>query len=77
MGKELKKGCKAFNKSEISRLNKEIEERKRQICEIKDKVLLKMDGDQWCATEKDFINLQESDAGFGDTMETAIAELRR
>lgn len=36
---------------------------------------IKMDGNQWCATWPDFINLQESPAGFGDTPAEAIAEL--
>lgn len=34
-----------------------------------------MDGNAWCAVRPDFINLQESDAGFGDTREAAIANL--
>jgi hypothetical protein len=38
-------------------------------------VLLCMDGDQWCATRKDFENFQESPAGFGDTALEAMAEL--
>ena len=33
------------------------------------------DGNAWCAVRPDFINLQESDAGFGDTREEAIAAL--
>jgi len=33
------------------------------------------DGDQWCATGKDFVDLQESPAGFGDTKGEAIREL--
>ena len=36
-----------------------------------------MDGDSICATKKDFINLQESPAGFGDTEAEAIAELEK
>jgi len=36
---------------------------------------LKMDGNQWCATRKDFTNLQESPAGFGDTCLEAMADL--
>lgn len=32
-------------------------------------------GSTWCATRKDFINLQESPAGFGDTALEAMAEL--
>lgn len=35
-----------------------------------------MDGNAWCAVKPDFINLQESPAGFGDTREAAIAALR-
>ena len=40
-----------------------------------DNVILKMDGNQWCATYDDFINLQESPAGFGDTQDEAILNL--
>jgi hypothetical protein len=36
-----------------------------------------MDGDSICATKKDFINLQKSPAGFGDTKAEAIAELEK
>lgn len=35
-----------------------------------------MDGDAWCAVGPDFINLQESHAGFGPAREAAIAALR-
>lgn len=35
------------------------------------------DGDKWCATFKDFVNLQESQAGFGDTALEAFADLAR
>jgi hypothetical protein len=35
------------------------------------------DGDQYCAVYKDFINLQESPAGFGETPEQARAALAR
>jgi hypothetical protein len=34
-----------------------------------------MDGTAWCAVKPDFINLQESKAGFGDTRGQAIAQL--
>jgi hypothetical protein len=34
-----------------------------------------MDGNAWCAVKPDFINLQESHAGFGNTREEAIAAL--
>ena len=35
------------------------------------------DGDQWCAVKADFINLQESYAGFGDSPQTAFNELEK
>lgn len=34
-----------------------------------------MDGDQWCATKADFINIQESPCGFGETALEAMADL--
>ena len=37
--------------------------------------VLTKDGDQFCATRKDFVNLQESPAGFGDTALEALAGL--
>jgi len=33
------------------------------------------DGGSWCATRSDFINLQESTAGFGDTAREAMSDL--
>ncbi len=33
------------------------------------------DGNAWCAVRPDFIDLQVSDAGFGDTRAAAIANL--
>jgi hypothetical protein len=33
------------------------------------------DGDKFCAVENDFVNLQESPAGFGDTPEEALKVL--
>ncbi len=36
---------------------------------------IKKDGDQFCATRPDFINLQESPAGFGPTEPHAILDL--
>jgi hypothetical protein len=38
---------------------------------------LSKDGDQWCATFGDFVNLQESQAGFGTTALAALAELAK
>lgn len=35
------------------------------------------DGNQWCAFAPDFINLQESVAGFGSTQDEAEADLKR
>ncbi len=34
-----------------------------------------MDGNAWCAVRRDFVNLQESLAGFGATRDEAIAAL--
>ena len=42
-----------------------------------DAICVFRDGDQWCAVRADFINLQESDAGFGPTVADAIAALDR
>ena len=35
------------------------------------------DGDKMCAVFGDFVNLQESPAGFGDNFEEALADLER
>lgn len=35
------------------------------------------DGSKWCAVHGDFINLQESPHGFGDTFEEALGSLQR
>ena len=35
------------------------------------------DGDQWCATFHDFVDIQESQCGFGDTALEAFAELAK
>ena len=34
-----------------------------------------MDGDKWCAVNPDFINLQESPVGFGNTQQDAMKDL--
>ncbi len=39
------------------------------------KVELFRDGDKWCAVEPGFIDLQQSDAGFGDTAGEAVDAL--
>ena len=38
-------------------------------------IQVKKDGDQWCATQSDFINLQESPAGFGNSPKEAVDAL--
>lgn len=38
-------------------------------------IIVQKDGDSWCATYPNFKNLQESDAGFGDTIDGAISDL--
>jgi hypothetical protein len=45
-----------------------------QNCNTK-KINLIMDGNSWCAYRDGFINLQESNAGFGDTPDEAIKDL--
>ena len=34
------------------------------------------DGDAWCCVWSDFVDLQESNAGFGSTMDSACLDLR-
>ena len=38
-------------------------------------VIAKMDGNMWCCHTEDFINLQESPCGFGETILDALIEL--
>ena len=38
---------------------------------------LESDGNQWCAHRTDFVNLQESPAGFGESKLLAMADLAR
>lgn len=38
-------------------------------------IRLSRDGNKWCITRRDFINLQESAAGFGDTPRAAYDNL--
>ncbi|HWE19947.1 MAG TPA: hypothetical protein VG758_22660 [Hyphomicrobiaceae bacterium] len=38
--------------------------------------LLKDGGDTWCAVGPEFVDLQRSPAGFGNTREEAVKELR-
>ena len=40
-------------------------------------VIIKKDGNMWCSHREDFINLQESDAGFGETEVKALKNLIR
>lgn len=39
-------------------------------------VIIKRDGNMWCAHRDDFINLQESLAGFGGSEREALGKLR-
>lgn len=41
----------------------------------KGEFILKMDGDMWCAHRPSFINIQESNVGFGKTPSDAIKDL--
>jgi hypothetical protein len=41
----------------------------------KNDIEIVLDGDAWCAYRKPFRNLQEDDAGFGDTPQTALTAL--
>lgn len=40
-------------------------------------MFLRMDGDQWMAAENDFVDLQESQAGFGHTCLDALTDFAR
>lgn len=51
------------------------EDAKMYVNYLDDTVKLEMDGGSWCATREDFIDLQESPAGFGDTCLEALGEL--
>ena len=35
------------------------------------------DGNKWCCVNGDFVNLQESPAGFGNTFDEALSDLKR
>ena len=41
----------------------------------KNDVVYEIEGNQWCAHRKDFIDLQNSPAGFGDTQKQALKNL--
>lgn len=41
-----------------------------------DAVCFFKDGDRWCCVHGDFVSLQESPAGFGETFESALENLR-
>ena len=36
-----------------------------------------VDGNKWCAVYQDFINLQESPAGFGNSVAEAVEDLMK
>ena len=63
-------------KEETDRIALSIKKRDEEaILDSYKKVVYEMDGNQWCAHYEDFINLQESPCGFGDTQEKARQEL--
>ena len=39
-------------------------------------IIVVMDGNSYCAYREGFINLQESTAGFGDTVQEAVENLK-
>ena len=43
----------------------------------KNDIEVSLDGDDFCATKKDFVNMQVSPYGMGKTIEEAKAELKR
>ena len=42
-----------------------------------EEIFVKLDGSAWCACGEDFENLQESDAGFGNTPSEAVLEYKK
>ncbi len=62
--------------AQLKELQSNIEKDKREIFKLTELPIISKDGNQICATLPDFINLQESPAGFGDTEDDAIDSLR-
>lgn len=63
-------------KEETDRIALSIKKRDEdEILDSYKKVVYEMDGNQWCAHYENFINLQESPCGFGNTQEKARQEL--
>jgi hypothetical protein len=44
---------------------------------VKGKLQAERDGDKWCAHFDDFVSIQESQVGFGNTILEALAELSK
>ena len=40
-------------------------------------LVCKQDGDEWCVTDATFVNLQEDQAGFGDTIFDALVDFAK
>jgi len=38
-------------------------------------IIFRLDGNQWCCFYDDFIDLQQSSAGYGDTPDVALVDL--
>ena len=74
----LASGAKLERVKELSEKWKcDDEDAKMYINSFDDLVKLFLDGGSWCAVREDFIDLQQSPAGFGDTCLEALAELCR
>ena len=69
----MKREAKKEKKKKVSHLKAEIKDLIQQLAILDIRTF--KDGDKWCATWSDFINLQKSPAGFGDTKEEAIENL--
>ena len=78
--------CTRTTMCELQSISDELEAAKRHITALEaekaginyayeNRFQVGMDGDSWYATEYDFINLQESESGWGDTPHEAVMEL--
>ena len=67
------------NKNRVNELAKKwgLTDADAEIFAERAKLKLFKDGNQWCAGFEDFVDVQESQVGFGDTALEALAELSR
>jgi len=65
----------AMARFELNQLRNYIDSAMHTFRPNKSEIHLKLDGDQWCATYGDFINLEVSEAGFGKTRLEAVQNL--